>query len=244
MGKVTNYITLLPIAPLKPMTMKPTILFDLDGTLVDTAPDLLATMNTLLAREGRTALAPDVLRKLVGRGAKNLITDAFKATGAPLDPARLEGLYRDFLDDYGSHIAAASRPFPGVVEALGALKADGLSMGVLTNKPHPSAVQLVGELGLDGFFGTVVGGSKYPWLKPDQRLTEQVLAELGARSGEGPAVMVGDSVTDVETARGAGMAVILMSYGYTPEPAATLGADLVLDAFCEVPAAAKRLLGI
>jgi phosphoglycolate phosphatase len=220
------------------MTSSPAYLFDLDGTLVDTAPDLLATMNMLLTRAGHAPLGPEVLRRLVGRGARKLIADSFRVTGAPLTPEEIEPLYADFLEDYGSHIAAASRPFPGVIETLENLKAQGSRMGVLTNKPHPNAMQLLTELDLTGYFATIAGGSKYPWLKPDPRLFESVLTDLGG----GPAVMIGDSVTDVQAARASGAPVILMSYGYTPEPATTLGADLVLDDFREVPAAATRLL--
>lgn len=220
--------------------MTPAILFDLDGTLIDTAPDLLSTMNTLLARDGRAPLAPAHLRKLVGRGARNLIAEAFAATGAPLPAERIEPLYADFLEDYGSHVAAESRPYPGVVDALTQLQAAGVRMGVLTNKPHAPSLQLLGELGLTGFFATICGQGKYPWLKPDPRLFAQVLADLGG----GPAVMVGDSITDVETGHGGGVKVILMSYGYTTKPAASLGAEVVLDEFSEVPAAALRLLGI
>jgi len=224
------------------MNPAPVFLFDLDGTLVDTAPDLLATMNTLLAREGRSPLGGETIRKLVGRGARNLIAEAFKSTGAPVDPARIEPLYADFLADYASHIAAASRPYPNVMATLTALKHDGVRMGVLTNKPHRNALQLLGELGMDGLFGTICGQSKHPWLKPDPRLFAAVLAELGG--AEGGVLMVGDSITDVESARGGGAPVILMSYGYTPQPAATLGADLVLDDFRDVPAAGRQLLRI
>ncbi len=220
--------------------MKLTLIFDLDGTLVDTAPDLLTTMNTLLTRDGRPPLDAAILRKLVGHGSRNLIIEAFKVTGAGLAPERIDPLYADFLKEYGCHIAAASRPYPGVAETLAALKAEGATMGILTNKPHPNALQLVAELGLADFFGAVTGQGKFPWLKPDPRLFAAVLAELGG----GPAVMIGDSITDVQTARGSAAPVILMSYGYTPEPAHTLGADLVLDDFREVPAAARRLLGI
>jgi phosphoglycolate phosphatase len=218
----------------------PAILFDLDGTLVDTAPDLLATMNMLLAREGRQTLETALLRKLVGRGARNLIAESFKTTGAPVEPERIEALYADFLEDYGSHVAAESRPYPGVVETLERLQAEGVRMGVLTNKPHAPSLQLISELGLSRFFATICGQGKYAWMKPDPRVFLQTLAELGG----GPAVMVGDSITDVETARGGGAPVILLSYGYTPEPAHSLGADVVLDDFTEVPGAALRLLGI
>jgi phosphoglycolate phosphatase len=121
------------------------------------------------------------------------------------------------------------------------LKRDGVRMGVLTNKPHGPTMMLLEQLDLAHFFGAVFGQGRRPWLKPDPRLFEEVLAELGGRGG-GVAV-IGDSITDVETARGGRAPVILMSYGYTPEPATKLGADLVLDDFREVPAAALRLLG-
>ncbi|HUO99044.1 MAG TPA: HAD-IA family hydrolase [Rhizomicrobium sp.] len=221
--------------------MPPAFIFDLDGTLVDTAPDLLATMNTILSREGRPTLAPAELRLLVGRGARNLIGEAFRRTGAPADAAKLDALYDAFIADYGSHVAAASRPFPGVAETLERMKADGARMAVLTNKPHGPTKMLIEQLGLGRFFGVVAGQGWRPWLKPDPRLFEAVLSGIGGRSGG--AVAIGDSITDVEMARAGDVPVILMSYGYTPEPAASLGADAVLDDFREVPAAARRLLG-
>lgn len=220
--------------------MAPAFIFDLDGTLVDTAPDLLTSLNTLLSRAGQPPVDPKELRRLVGRGARNLITDAFKLTGVSLSPEELEVLYDAFIRDYGSHVAAESRPFPGVIATLDGLKAEGARMGILTNKPHGPTTTLINELGLARYFGAVFGQGKRPWLKPDPRLFAEVLTELGG----GPAIMIGDSVTDVETARGAKVPVILLSYGYTPVPAAQLGADLVLDDFREVPAAARRLLGI
>jgi phosphoglycolate phosphatase len=220
----------------------PVYIFDLDGTLVDTAPDLLATLNIILAREGCGPIESAVLRKLVGRGARVLITEALKQHGRSVEPEYLEGLFRFFLEDYVSHIAAASRPFPGVIETLTTLKARGVRMGVLTNKPHEPTLKLIGALGLDGYFGAVFGQGVKPYLKPDPRLFEAIVKKLGG-AGAG-AVMIGDSITDVETARAAGVPVILVSYGYTPEPASSLGADLVLDDFRAVPAAAKRLLGV
>lgn len=221
------------------MDLTPAFIFDLDGTLVDTAPDLLATLNTILAREGRQGVASTELRRLVGRGARNLLNEAFKLTGSPLDPARLEGLYEFFLADYTSHIADASRPFPGVIETLERLKTEGARMAVLTNKPHGPSVSLIRALGMEAYFAAVWGQGKRAWLKPDKRLFAELMAELGG----GGAVMIGDSITDVETARAAGVPVVLVSYGYTPEPAAALGADLVVDDFSEVPEAVAKLLG-
>jgi len=222
--------------------MPPAFIFDLDGTLVDTAPDLLTTMNTILSREGRPTVEAKALRRMVGRGARILISEAFKATGAPVESSRLEELYADFIGDYGSHVAASSLPFPGVPETLARLKTDGVRMGVLTNKPHGPTKLLIEQLGLDGYFGAVFGQGLKPYLKPDPRLFEDVLAGLGGR-GDG-AVMIGDSITDVQTGRAGNAPVILMSYGYTTEPAANLGANLVLDDFREVPAAGLRLLGM
>lgn len=222
--------------------MSPAILFDLDGTLVDTAPDLLATMNTLLTREGRSPVDPVALRQMVGRGARNLITNAFQATGAAVEPEHLETLYRAFLEDYASHIAAQSQPFPGVIETLTVLKAEGMRLAVLTNKPHKPAVMLLEALGMMDFFAAVTGQGKLPWLKPDPRLFADIVSELGG--ADGGVVMVGDSITDVETARNGKAPAVLMTYGYTTEPAETLGADAVLDDFREVPAAVRRLLGV
>jgi len=216
-------------------------IFDLDGTLVDTAPDLLATLNTILTGEGRQAIGPQQVRRLVGHGARALITEAFRMTGAPIDPARLEILFNVFLTDYASHIAAASRPFPGVVETLGRLKAEGVRMGVLTNKPHELTTALLAALGLDRWFGAVFGQGVRPYLKPDPRLFDDIVAALGGR-GAG-ALMIGDSITDVQTARGAGVPAVLVSYGYTPEPARSLGADAMVDEFRQIPEAARRLLG-
>jgi phosphoglycolate phosphatase len=224
------------------MRLTPAFVFDLDGTLIDTAPDLRTTINAILARDGRRSIGEAEIRSIVGRGARNLIVQAFARTGAPVDAARLEGLYDEFLKDYGSHIADASRPFPGVVETLAGLKAEGARLGVLTNKPHASTLILMRALGMEGYFDSVCGQGKRPWLKPDPRLFADVVGELGG-PGAG-AIMVGDSIADVETARGARVPVILMSYGYTPEPAASLGADLVLDDFRQVPEAARQLLGL
>lgn len=218
----------------------PIFIFDLDGTLVDTAPDLLTSINWLLAREQRRALGEEELRRIVGRGAKNLISTAFAMTGEEVSGFEIEMLYRAFLKDYGSHVAAASRPYPGVVETLQALKADGVSMGVLTNKPHAPSVLLLDELGLSSYFGAVWGQGKQPYLKPDPRLFTGIVAELGG----GPAVMVGDSTTDVETARGAGAPVVLVSYGYTQIPASHLGADAVVDDFRETRTSGRQLLGL
>ncbi len=219
---------------------KPVFIFDLDGTLVDTAPDLLQSINWLLERELRPPVAEDQLRRLVGRGAKNLISEAFLVTGDPISPFEIEMLYRAFLQNYASHVADKSLPYPGVMATLTALKAEGFAMGVLTNKPHGPTTLLLDALGLSPFFGAVYGQGKRTYMKPDPRLFAEIKDELGS----GPALMVGDSITDVETARAAGVPVILVPYGYTQQPAASLGADAVVADFSEVPAAGRQLLGL
>jgi phosphoglycolate phosphatase len=216
------------------------LIFDLDGTLVDTAPDLLDALNVVLAKEGRRPVKHADLRHLVGFGARTMLAEAFKMTGGPIDPARVEGMNDAFVVHYRSHIADFSRPYPGVEETLAAFEAEGARMGVLTNKPHDLSMLLLSKLGLDKYFAAVFGQGRVPYLKPDARIFQDVVREIGG-AGAG-ALMIGDSLTDVQTARAGGAPVILVSYGYTPEPARTLGADAVVDDFREIPEAARRLL--
>ena len=217
------------------------LIFDLDGTLVDTAPDLLDALNVVLASEGRRAVEHGDLRSLVGFGARTLMAEAFKRTGDPADPARIESLVGGFIAHYRSHIADSSRPYPGVEVTLAAFQAEGARMGVLTNKPHELTTLLISKLGLDKYFAAIFGQGSMPYTKPDPRIFADVVREAGG-PGAG-ALMIGDSITDVKTARAGGAPVILVSYGYTPEPARTLGADAVVDDFKALPAEVRRLLG-
>ncbi len=213
------------------------LIFDLDGTLVDTAPDLLSATNAVLRSEGRQEVDPVTLRHMVGFGARSLITQAMAATGAPVDDARLGELFDRFIVHYRAHIADESIPFPGVEETLGELQSKGARLGVLTNKPQPLAELLLEALNLERFFPVIYGAGRMSYVKPDARIFHDVARELGGGSG----IMIGDSVTDVATARAANAPVILVSYGYTPEPAHTLGGDAVTDRFAEIPALARRL---
>jgi phosphoglycolate phosphatase len=205
----------------------PGLIFDLDGTLVDTAPDLLGATNAVLRSQGRREVDPATLRHMVGFGARSLIAQAMAATGAPVEDARLAELVDRFLVHYRAHIADASVAFPGVEETLAALARDGARLAVLTNKPQAMADLLLAALKLDRFFAVVYGAGRMSYVKPDARIFHDVVRALGSGTG----IMIGDSITDVATARAAGAPVILVSYGYTPEPAATLGADSVIDEF-------------
>lgn len=213
------------------------LIFDLDGTLVDTAPDLLEAINAVLKAEGRDPIDPPTLRHMVGFGAPSAIMQAFAATGAPAKDRDLPRLVENFRAHYRENIATHSKPFPRVRETLGTLKANGTRMGVLTNKQQELTDLLLPALELDAYFGAIFGAGARPYAKPDPRLFRDVTDALGG----GPAIMIGDSVTDVATARAANAPVILVSYGYTPEPASTLGADAVTDDFAEIPSLAAKL---
>jgi phosphoglycolate phosphatase len=215
------------------------ILFDLDGTLVESAPDLHATLVEVTAELGVSAPGLPELRTMIGDGARVLIRRALDAAGHPDDPALLERLFQGFLARYTANPCRHSFAYEGVVPVLTDLKASGIRMGVCTNKPHAPTLGLLDALGLAGFFGAVVGGDSLPVRKPDP---EHALATL--RALEVPpeeAIFVGDSTNDVVTARAAGMKVIVVSFGYTNIPPRELGADLVIDRFDELPAALDQL---
>ncbi len=215
----------------------PALIFDLDGTLADTAPDLLGATNAVLTARGRPLLDLAHLRHMVGFGARALIDQAMAASGAPVREEDMPALVEIFLAHYRDHIADGTRLFPRVAETLERLGMHGGRLAVLTNKPQQLTDALLPRLGLDGVFAAVYGAGRKPYTKPDPRIFHDVVAE----SGGGPAVMIGDSITDLNTARAAGAPCILMSYGFTPVPAKELGADMVLDDFGDLPEAIGRL---
>jgi phosphoglycolate phosphatase len=218
----------------------PALIFDLDGTLVDTAPDLLGATNAVLKDQGRKTLDPQTLRHMVGFGARSLIQQAFAATGEPATDEQLVRLVDAFMVHYRAHLADGSVPFAGVVETLETLKTSGAKMGVLTNKPHELTVPLLKALDLGRFFGAIHGAGRYSYNKPDPRVFHHIVEELTG-DPHAPAVMIGDSATDVATARAAKAPILLLSYGYTPQPAATLGADAVTDDFRQIPMLVRGL---
>jgi phosphoglycolate phosphatase len=223
------------------MPQAPTIVFDLDGTLVDTAPDLLASLNAVLREAGHRTVDPVELRSLVGFGVRRLFERAFERTGTALSDDNLNKYSDEFLAYYRANIANESQLFPGVHETLEALKADGALLGVCTNKPHDLTGLLLNALDLTRHFGSVIGAGVSPYNKPDPRHILDVVAALKGDAKR--AVMVGDSSVDVNAAKAAKIPVIVLTYGYTIEPHAELGADALTDDFTEIPALVKKLLG-
>ncbi len=202
--------------------MRKAVVFDLDGTLVDTAPDLTAATNHVLARHGRRPVSVEEVRAMVGRGARRLIERGFAATGAPVDMARMDDLYGLFIAHYRDNIDAASRPFPGTPELLERCRDAGFAIGICTNKIESLSVLLIERLGLTRHFGAIVGADTIGVAKPDPAPYRETLKRLGAK---GASVMVGDSETDILTARAAGVPVIAVTFGYTDRPVETFAPD-------------------
>ena len=228
------------MAEARPSLNGATIAFDLDGTLVDTAPDLIGTLNRLLAAEGLAPLALSEARPFIGRGARWLIERGFQAAGASLDEARAPELFDRFIAHYLDHIADESRPFPGVEAALDTLKAAGARLAVCTNKRTDLSLALLDALDLTRRFDAVVGADAAPAPKPDPRhLTTAVAAAGGVME---KAILVGDAGTDAGAARAAGAPLILVSFGYTEVPVRDLEPDLLIDHFDELVDGCATLL--
>jgi len=216
------------------------IIFDLDGTLVDTAPDLLGALNAVLTVEGHEPVVPADLRHIVGHGARAMFEHALLRTGAPVTPERMKTLTEQFLAHYRVNIASGSRPFPGVPETLTLFASKGAGLGVCTNKPQDLTELLLDALDLTRHFPAIIGGGRTPYSKPDPRHLLETVAALNGRRER--AVLVGDSPVDVAAARAADIPVIAMSYGYTPVPVHELGADAVVDDFAKLPEVIARLM--
>ncbi len=219
-----------------------TIAFDLDGTLVDTAPDLVSTLNVLLGQEGIAPLPLAEARTMIGHGARALIAKGFAASGAPLETAALDALFERFIVHYLDHIADESTPFPGLVPALDALLSAGAILSVCTNKRTDLSFALLKALGLQHYFKSIVGADAASAPKPDPA---HLLTAIEAAGGDpARAIMVGDSASDAGAARGAGTPLILVTFGYTETPVQQLGADRVVEQFDDIPGACADLTAL
>ncbi|MGL4541531.1 MAG: phosphoglycolate phosphatase [Polymorphobacter sp.] len=203
-----------------------TVVFDLDGTLVDTSSDLCAALNHVLRRFARPEVDPETVRHLVGHGARALIQRGLALAGDD-DPALVEAAVPHFLRHYTDHIADGSRPYPGIDDVLDALAKAGVVTAVCTNKPEALARQLLGALGWQQRFAAVVGGDSLPVRKPDPAHVLGTIAAVGGAVET--SVFVGDSSVDVAAARAARVPVVIVSFGFNDKPAAELGADAIID---------------
>lgn len=215
------------------------IVFDLDGTLVDTAPDLIGSLNALFAREGLAPISIDEGRRIIGGGIKRLIERGLALEGETFTPAHVDALYRDYVAHYAAHIADRSRVFPGVTAALDVLAGRAFRLAVCTNKLAWLSVRLLDTLGLAGRFAAICGQDTFGVQKPDPEVLRGTVGAAGGALAE--AIMVGDSATDIATARAAGVPVIAVDFGYTEVPIATLGPDRVISHFDALPAAIDAL---
>ncbi len=217
----------------------PALIFDFDGTLIDSAPDIALGLNRLLVQEGRRELPLSTVHQMIGDGAGRLVEQAFAATGAALTPEEAGPMTQRYLALYGALPVDRGCIYPGVVETLAALKAAGHRLGLCTNKPAGISIDLLRELGLDMLFDAVAGGDSVARRKPHPDPLLFVMDKLGVDAGG--AVMVGDNANDVAAARGACVPVVAVAYGYPRMKVEDLGADIIIDRFADLPGALARL---
>ena len=215
-----------------------TIIFDLDGTLVDTAPDLIATLNAILSREGLPSLPEDEARGLIGHGARRMLERGVAMAGR--NGPDIERLFGDVFAYYSDHIADRSRPFPGVEAALDTLAERGCTFAVCTNKLEALSVRLLTTLGLADRFATICGQDTFGVQKPNPEALLGTLRRAGGRLES--AIMVGDSLTDIATAKAALMPVVAVDFGYTDVPVKDLSPDKVISHYRNLPDAIEMLL--
>jgi phosphoglycolate phosphatase len=215
------------------------IVFDLDGTLIDSAPDLQAAANTVLREHGRAALDLATIRRFIGDGVRKLVERAFAATGPALDDAALDRATAHYVGLYEAAASVLTRPYDGVAATLGRLSAAGLRLAVCTNKPAAAADIVLGELGLKPFFAGISGGDSVAHRKPDPAHVLDALARIDGVVAE--AVMVGDNEHDIAAGKAAGLATVAVTYGYARVPYQALGADRLIDHFADLDAALATL---
>ena len=222
-----------------PASSAPVLICDLDGTLVDSLPDLADSLSILLDESGRRAVSETEVRAMVGDGVAVLVERGFAATGDPPAAEALGARVARFLEIYEARLTARTRLYPGAQEALGHLRDGGWRLAVCSNKPERASREILTALGLEGLIEAVAGGDSFPVKKPDPGHLLGLLALMEAAPGA--AVVLGDGVNDVAAARAAGLPVIAVAHGYGTTPAHELGADKVIAHFDELPGALAAL---
>lgn len=209
--------------------LQPIIVYDLDGTLVDTAPDLLSSLNAVVAARGFRTVTRSDLDYLVGHGGRAMLARVYEHNAREPDPAEVDAIIAEFLEIYARDMPGASRPFPGAVESIERFRAAGWVAAICTNKTERLAVKLIESLGLSHLFAAICGADTFAMRKPDPGH----LAGTIARAGGDPAraVMIGDSETDIRTAQAAGIPVVAVDFGYTHAPVETFSPTHVISRF-------------
>jgi phosphoglycolate phosphatase len=216
-----------------------TVVFDLDGTLIDTAPDLIDTLNVVFAREGLPAMPYGEARNLIGGGARKMIEGGLKTDGRTVAEDALERMFGDFIAHYSAHIADRSRPFPGLEAALDRLAARDCRLAVCTNKLEGLSRKLLETLDMAGRFVAICGQDTFGIQKPDPEILRRTIAAAGGSVDR--SIMVGDSGTDIATARAAGVPVVAVDFGYSDPPVTELDPDRIIGHYDELDAAVRAL---
>ncbi len=215
------------------------LVFDLDGTLVSSMEDLVATLNVVMKSAGYAEIPQDDVANMVGMGAKVLIQRGLEHNGVDWTEETIAPLFKHFLDHYSANIAVQTRPFERVVPALEAFRQDGWKLAVCTNKAERLTLPLLQALDLEKHFDAVVGGDTFAVSKPHAEPVHGAIARAGGTVAG--SIMIGDSVTDIKAARAAGIPVVAVDFGYTPVPVEDLGPDRVISHFDELADAVAGL---
>ena len=213
------------------------LVFDLDGTLVDSVMDLRAALNEVLRERGHRALSRAEVKHMIGDGVPTLVARALAASGA--DPAEAPMALPRFLEIYEANPTQLSRPYPGVPETLATLRRRGYRTAICTNKPQQATLAVMQGLDLLPLFDGIAGGDRFPVRKPHPGHLLQLIAELGARPEA--SAMIGDNENDAAAAHSAAVPLVLVRYGYARVEPESLAADALLDHFSELPGALERL---
>ncbi|KQO07103.1 HAD family hydrolase [Sphingomonas sp. Leaf242] len=215
--------------------------FDLDGTLLDTSGDLAAAVNHALITAGRPELSVEQVKPMIGGGARHMLKQGLTATGG-YDEAMLDTLHAKLLAYYEANICVLTKPYPGVIEALDALAANGVTLGIVTNKIERFARTVLDQLGLTDRFACILGGDTLAESKPSPMpILEMVRLCRESGGGGGRAAFVGDSIFDIQAGQAAGLPTIACSFGFLMQPVAELGADAVIDGYAELLPTLERL---
>ena len=225
----------------KPALFDVIVVFDLDGTLVDTAPDLVHATNHVLTGEGLSPLAPETIKPWISFGARKMIAEGLAVHGIQCAEGQVESLLRRFLAYYAANIAVESRPFPGARECLERLAAEGALLAVCTNKREGLSRQLLDALGLSPLLAAIAGRDTFPVSKPHPDHLTHTIALAGGKDRR--PVLIGDSETDVLTARAAQIPIVGVSFGYTDVPMRELNADVVIDGYGELRGVIDHIMG-